>query len=265
MTTQRSPREASTGSEGTGHSAAGPQSPEIQRHTYVLDTSVLLSDPWAVTRFAEHAVVLPLVVISAWVIITGAILGILIISSIFSNGGDSDTASTTSDPKTSAPTTAPASQPTPSAKPSSKPPATTKAPSPKPTQPPKTTTKPKPVVYAKLTARQWARIAKDPDAHTGESYIVYGVVTQFDAATGTDTFRAEVDGVKHRPEYGYVDYPTNTLLTNFSGDVSDLVEDDLFTAKVLVLGSFSYDTQIGGSTTVPHLQVMSLTVTGSVK
>ncbi|MFT4087935.1 MAG: PhoH family protein [Gordonia sp. (in: high G+C Gram-positive bacteria)] len=32
--------------------------------TYVLDTSVLLSDPWAVTRFAEHSVVLPLVVIS---------------------------------------------------------------------------------------------------------------------------------------------------------------------------------------------------------
>ncbi|NLU82792.1 PhoH family protein [Rhodococcus sp. HNM0569] len=31
--------------------------------TYVLDTSVLLSDPWAVTRFAEHSVVLPLVVI----------------------------------------------------------------------------------------------------------------------------------------------------------------------------------------------------------
>ncbi|WP_374727501.1 PhoH family protein [Haloactinomyces albus] len=32
--------------------------------TYVLDTSVLLSDPWAMTRFAEHSVVLPLVVIS---------------------------------------------------------------------------------------------------------------------------------------------------------------------------------------------------------
>ncbi|MCO1577045.1 PhoH family protein [Crossiella sp. SN42] len=31
---------------------------------YVLDTSVLLSDPWAITRFAEHQVVLPLVVIS---------------------------------------------------------------------------------------------------------------------------------------------------------------------------------------------------------
>ncbi|MFT3663281.1 MAG: PhoH family protein [Gordonia sp. (in: high G+C Gram-positive bacteria)] len=32
--------------------------------TYVLDTSVLLSDPRAVTRFAEHHVVIPLVVIS---------------------------------------------------------------------------------------------------------------------------------------------------------------------------------------------------------
>ena len=32
--------------------------------TYVVDTSVLLSDPWALTKFAEHEVVLPLVVIS---------------------------------------------------------------------------------------------------------------------------------------------------------------------------------------------------------
>jgi PhoH-like ATPase len=32
--------------------------------TYVLDTSVLLSDPWAPTRFAEHDVVVPLVVIT---------------------------------------------------------------------------------------------------------------------------------------------------------------------------------------------------------
>ncbi|WP_228823360.1 PhoH family protein [Nocardia blacklockiae] len=32
--------------------------------TFVIDTSVLLSDPWAITRFGEHHVVLPLVVIS---------------------------------------------------------------------------------------------------------------------------------------------------------------------------------------------------------
>ncbi|GLY64421.1 phosphate starvation protein PhoH [Amycolatopsis taiwanensis] len=62
MTAQRSPRQTSDGSFDTED--PGPQSSESQRHTYVLDTSVLLSDPWALSRFAEHAVVLPLVVIS---------------------------------------------------------------------------------------------------------------------------------------------------------------------------------------------------------
>jgi len=36
----------------------------VTRRTYVLDTSVLLSDPLALTRFAEHEVVIPLVVVS---------------------------------------------------------------------------------------------------------------------------------------------------------------------------------------------------------
>lgn len=44
-------------------------SPEVSESvtevkTYVLDTSVLLSDPWALRKFAEHNVVLPLVVIT---------------------------------------------------------------------------------------------------------------------------------------------------------------------------------------------------------
>ena len=34
------------------------------RRTYVLDTSVLLADPAAITRFDEHKVVLPIVVIT---------------------------------------------------------------------------------------------------------------------------------------------------------------------------------------------------------
>ncbi len=35
-----------------------------ERRTYVLDTSVLLADPAAITRFAEHEVVLPIVVVT---------------------------------------------------------------------------------------------------------------------------------------------------------------------------------------------------------
>lgn len=63
MTAQRLPRKAS-GHSSTGAVPGPEKAPESQPHMYVLDTSVLLSDPWAVTRFAEHAVVLPLVVIS---------------------------------------------------------------------------------------------------------------------------------------------------------------------------------------------------------
>ena len=38
--------------------------PDPGRKTYVLDTSVLLSDPKAMMRFAEHEVVLPVVVVT---------------------------------------------------------------------------------------------------------------------------------------------------------------------------------------------------------
>ncbi|MEV0245144.1 PhoH family protein [Nocardia sp. NPDC050712] len=38
--------------------------PSLSQKTFVIDTSVLLSDPWAFTRFGENDVVLPLVVIS---------------------------------------------------------------------------------------------------------------------------------------------------------------------------------------------------------
>jgi hypothetical protein len=117
--------------------------------------------------------------------------------------------------------------------------------------------------YRALTARTWAQIAKDPDAHAGETYIVYGEVTQFDAATGQSAFRADVGGVRQYPDdIGYVSYPTNTVLDGDAAALSPVVQNDLFAAKVTVTGSLSYDTQIGGSTTVPELQVDSITVTG---
>jgi PhoH-like ATPase len=46
--------------------AATPRrrAPKARRRTYVLDTSVLLADPSALTRFAEHEVVVPVVVVT---------------------------------------------------------------------------------------------------------------------------------------------------------------------------------------------------------
>ena len=201
-------------------------------------------------------------------IVIGAVVGIFLLigSCTAIIGGAASSIDTSTEPSSAAPSIDNGPTPDPITTPTNKP--TQPAPTAKATQPakpsPKPTVKPKPVVYKKLTSREWAKVAKSPGAHTGEAYIVYGVVTQFDSATGDDQFRADVGGVRQRPSYGFVNYPTNTLMTNFSGDVSDLVEDDLFTAKVIVLGSFSYDTQIGGNTTVPQLQVMSLSVTGNL-
>jgi hypothetical protein len=146
--------------------------------------------------------------------------------------------------RSTAPTTAPVATPKPT-------PAPTKiTPTPKPT----------PVVYKKLTKREWAKIAKSPDSHVGETITVYGVVTQFDAATGQDGFRADVDSMRHADSF---EYPTNTVFQQQAagGLLDDLVQGDFFTAKVRVVGSYSYDTQIGGNTTVPSLEVVSIKVT----
>lgn len=48
----------------TTASTPEPQASDEQRRTFVLDTSVLLSDPRALFRFAEHEVVLPVVVVT---------------------------------------------------------------------------------------------------------------------------------------------------------------------------------------------------------
>ncbi|MFE6648608.1 PhoH family protein [Nocardioides sp. NPDC057772] len=56
--------EADTSAAPTPASESSPESESPHPRTFVLDTSVLLSDPKAMTRFAEHQVVLPVVVIT---------------------------------------------------------------------------------------------------------------------------------------------------------------------------------------------------------
>jgi PhoH-like ATPase len=53
-----------TSSSRRPSATTGSDPVEPGRRTYVLDTSVLLADPGAMTRFAEHEVVLPIVVIT---------------------------------------------------------------------------------------------------------------------------------------------------------------------------------------------------------
>jgi PhoH-like ATPase len=57
------PQSADTGAR-TRASSSAPATVNQKERTYVLDTSVLLSDPKAIFRFAEHPVVLPVIVIT---------------------------------------------------------------------------------------------------------------------------------------------------------------------------------------------------------
>lgn len=115
-----------------------------------------------------------------------------------------------------------------------------------------------------ITERQWALIAKDPAKHTGETVVIYGKVTQFDSATGTGTFRANVGGKKLPVSYGFVNYPSNVMISGDVGGLANLVEGDIFRGEVTVTGPYTYDTQIGGSTTVPALNMTGYQVIGHV-
>lgn len=169
-------------------------------------------------------------------------------------GGGSGTADVTTQPPTAMTS---AATPTPSATSALTTPATTTAASPTPAV---ATAKPN---YKTLSSRQFKLIAKDPDAHAGKTYVIYGEITQFDSATGTDAFRADTGPKKLRISYGFVNYPQNSILTGSEARLKKLVEGDCFRAKVTVVGSYSYDTQIGGNTTVPLFRVDAISVYGS--
>ena len=118
-----------------------------------------------------------------------------------------------------------------------------------------------PATYEQLTDRDFALIAKNPGAAIGRKVVVYGRVTQFDAATGTTQFLART--APSVPDSVY-DYDQNTMVIGDTAAlIQNVVEDDLVTMHAEVLGSFSYDTQAGGNTTVPKLQVNIIEVTGT--
>ncbi|HEY5467559.1 MAG TPA: hypothetical protein VIK85_00455 [Coriobacteriia bacterium] len=122
-----------------------------------------------------------------------------------------------------------------------------------------------PKVYEHLSTRGFKLLAKDPDSYVGKKYYIYGQITQFDAATGTEMFLAAVGPKKLRKSYGYVFYPQPAFLNGTDSQLKKYVVGDLFTAKVTVLGSYSYDTQAGGRTTVPQFQIDSISRNGSAK
>jgi hypothetical protein len=123
-----------------------------------------------------------------------------------------------------------------------------------PTEP----TKPKTAEAARVTKRQWAKVVENPDHYSGERYVIYGQVTQFDTATSPDTFRADTAHTDTRVD-GYF-AGANTILTGDEEDLAGLVQGAVFKASVTVVGSLNYDTQIGAKTIVPYLTINNLRI-----
>lgn len=118
-----------------------------------------------------------------------------------------------------------------------------------------------PASYEQITERDWQMLTKDPDANTGRKIVLYGSVTQFDSVTGTTAFRANTAGEQMGRSY---EYDVNTIVREGTpGAFDQVVEDDLITLYVEIAGTESYDTTVGGSTTVPVVQAYIVDVTGT--
>lgn len=165
------------------------------------------------------------------------------------------------------PTSAPTATPSPTPEPTPEPtvasePQATLEPTPEPTPEPTAEPTPKPtkVEYKKLSNRSWAKLVKAPDNYLLKTYQVWACISQFDAATGLDTFRGQASNKKRT--YWYSD-GDNALFTGDESKLADFVEDDVVVMNVISMGSYSYDTQAGGNTTVPLFEVVKITRKGS--
>ncbi|WP_157103297.1 hypothetical protein [Neomicrococcus aestuarii] len=108
-----------------------------------------------------------------------------------------------------------------------------------------------------LSARELQRIVKSPDDHITETVVVYGTVSQFDAATGECTFRADIGHTNMRYDW---DYEHNSMfvagdLESDCPELDDVLQDDEVRITATVLMAYTYDTSIGGSATVPLFTV----------
>lgn len=112
-----------------------------------------------------------------------------------------------------------------------------------------------PTSYAKLDKRGWQKIVKAPDRYIGKGYRVVACIYQFDAATGEDSFMAYASWKLQTSWFLKGD---NAAFTGNAKLLADFVGGDIVSMSVVALGSYSYDTQAGGNTTVPSFQVIKI-------
>lgn len=118
-----------------------------------------------------------------------------------------------------------------------------------------------PANYERLDERELALIARDPDSHVGRKIVIYGDVTQADSVTGNSRFRADVAAYQ---SWEWYDFDLNSVISVKKPNlIANVVEDDLVELFVEVKGAMSYNTTMGGNTTVPEFTAHVVNVYGS--
>lgn len=119
-----------------------------------------------------------------------------------------------------------------------------------------------PSAFPEIAERDYALLVKDPDSAIGQSFIVYGTIWQFDAASGQCSFLAATAPTVMADAW---EYPTDVMVFGGDGDtdcalLDPIVQDDTVKMWVTNSGSYDYETQAGGTATVPLFEVVQIEV-----
>ena len=107
------------------------------------------------------------------------------------------------------------------------------------------------------------QVLKNPNGLAGECFVLHARIVQFDSATGPCSFHADIArnysanwwDYDNRSTFGYADNEISSSLLFICPELDKIDVDDYVKAWVTVLGSFTYETTLGGSNTVPSFRI----------
>ncbi|MGF3056197.1 hypothetical protein [Microbacterium sp. YY-01] len=111
--------------------------------------------------------------------------------------------------------------------------------------------------FTEVSDREFSLIARDATAHVGTELIVYGRIFQLDASSGKCMMLVDLEGSMKDTSFDYT-HSAAAVSGDWEYDCpifDELMEKDHVKLWVTVMMTFTYDTRIGGSNTVPLVLV----------
>ena len=107
------------------------------------------------------------------------------------------------------------------------------------------------------------QVLKNPDGLEGECFVLHARIVQFDSATGPCSFHADIArnysadwwDYDNRSTFGYANNEIASSLIINCPQLDNIDVDDYVKVWATVLGSYTYETTLGGSNTVPSFRI----------